>query len=70
MITTTLVVSQDNIYDKLMNLFGMKTELINSVLDGDSDQGGVMPALKSTLSKADVNDIFEYIKSINGRVMK
>ncbi|ELR66643.1 hypothetical protein C942_04341 [Photobacterium marinum] len=53
-----------------MNLFGMKTELINSVLDGDSDQGGVMPALKSTLSKADVNDIFEYIKSINGRVMK
>jgi len=64
-IANSLIVSPDNIYSELTNPFGLKLELINSVLEGDNGQDGVMPAFKKTLSAADVNDIFAYIKSIN-----
>ncbi|WP_274792850.1 c-type cytochrome [Vibrio harveyi] len=40
-------------------------ELIGSVLEGGNGQGGAMPPFKTVLSENEVNDIFEYIKSIN-----
>ncbi|MGF1832931.1 c-type cytochrome [Photobacterium sanguinicancri] len=61
----TLTVSPDNIYDELKNPFGLKQELISSVLDGDNGQGGLMPAFQTTLTEKDVNDIFGYIESVN-----
>ncbi len=60
-----LEVKPDNIIGELNNPFSMKFELIDSVLQGDNGQNGVMPAFIDTLSDKDVNDIFEYIKSIN-----
>ncbi|MGR5151981.1 c-type cytochrome [Photobacterium swingsii] len=61
----TLTISPDNIYDELKNPFGLKQELISSVLDGDNGQGGLMPAFQTTLTEKDVNDIFGYIESVN-----
>lgn len=60
-----LTVSPDNIYEEVVNPFGFKAELINSVLEGDNGQDGVMPAFKGTLTEQDVNDILGYIESIN-----
>ena len=60
-----LAVSPDNIYEELSNPFGMKMELISSVIDGDNGQQGVMPAFRDVLSAKDVDDIFEYIRDIN-----
>ncbi|GAM74444.1 hypothetical protein JCM19241_5640 [Vibrio ishigakensis] len=65
MVAQSLEVKPDNIHAELTNSFGMKFELIDSVLQGDNGQNGVMPAFKDTLTEKDVNDIFEYIKSIN-----
>ncbi|MGF1736825.1 c-type cytochrome [Photobacterium satsumensis] len=58
-------VKPDNIFDELQNPFGLKAELIHSVLDGENGQNGQMPAFGHTLSKEDVNDIFAYIESVN-----
>ena len=60
-----LGVSPDNIYEELSNPFGMKMELISSVIEGDNGQQGVMPAFRDVLSAKDVDDIFEYIRDIN-----
>lgn len=65
LVAQSLEVKPDNIHAELTNSFGMKFELIDSVLQGDNGQNGVMPAFKDTLTEKDVNDIFEYIKSIN-----
>jgi len=64
-VANSLIVSPDNIYTELTNPFGLKLELINSVLEGDNGQDGIMPAFKDSLSANDVNDIFAYIKTIN-----
>ncbi|QUM75571.1 cytochrome c [Moritella sp. 24] len=64
-IANSLLVSPDNIYTELTNPLGLKLELINSVLEGDNGQDGIMPAFKGSLSASDVNDIFAYIKTIN-----
>ncbi|MCK6264652.1 cytochrome c [Vibrio sp. ZSDE26] len=64
-VAATLKVSPDNIYQEITNPFGFSYELINSVLDGDNGQEGLMPAFKGVLSKKDVNDIFGHIKSVN-----
>ena len=64
-VATTLKVSPDNIYQELTNPFGFSYELINSVLNGDNGQEGLMPAFKGVLSEKDVNDIFGHVKSVN-----
>lgn len=58
-------IKPDNIFDELTNPFGTKVELIGTVLEGENGQSGAMPSFKSVLSEKQVNDIFEYIKSIN-----
>ncbi|MET2853100.1 c-type cytochrome [Vibrio owensii] len=58
-------IKPDNIFDELTNPFGTKVELIGTVLEGENGQSGAMPPFKSVLSEKQVNDIFEYIKSIN-----
>jgi mono/diheme cytochrome c family protein len=58
-------IKPDNIFDELTNPFGTKVELIGTVLEGENGQSDAMPPFKSVLSEKQVNDIFEYIKSIN-----
>ncbi|MGR5162911.1 c-type cytochrome [Vibrio owensii] len=58
-------IKPDNIFDELTNPFGTKMELIGTVLEGENGQSGAMPPFKPVLSEKQVNDIFEYIKSIN-----
>ncbi|AYO22208.1 cytochrome c [Vibrio owensii] len=58
-------IKPDNIFDELTNPFGTKVELIGTVLEEENGQSGAMPPFKSVLSEKQVNDIFEYIKSIN-----
>ncbi|WP_045465820.1 c-type cytochrome [Vibrio hyugaensis] len=58
-------IKPDNIFDELTNPFGTKVELIGTILEGESGETGAMPPFKSVLSENQVNDIFEYIKSIN-----
>ncbi|MGR5193181.1 c-type cytochrome [Vibrio rotiferianus] len=60
-----LNIKPDNIYAELLNPLGTKVELIDSVLEGDNGQGGAMPPFKSVLSEKEINDIFEYIRSVN-----
>jgi len=60
-----LLVSPDNIYSEITNVLGFKGELINSVLEGDNGEGGSMPAFKDDLTAQDVNDILEYVRSVN-----
>ncbi|WP_182027433.1 c-type cytochrome [Vibrio rotiferianus] len=60
-----LNIKPDNIYAELLNPFGTKVELIDSVLEGDNGQGGTMPPFKAVLSEKEINDIFEYIRSLN-----
>ena len=62
---TAMMVKPDNMYDELVNPFGLKAELINSVLEGDNGQGGIMPAFKPVLTATDINHIFGYITHIN-----
>ncbi|OAN11478.1 cytochrome C [Photobacterium jeanii] len=61
----SLTISPDNIYEEVSNPFGLKSELISSVLDGDNGQGGLMPAFKTTLTEKDVDDILEYVRHAN-----
>ncbi|WP_064609495.1 c-type cytochrome [Photobacterium sp. J15] len=42
-VATSLAVSPDNIHDEVTSPFGMKAELIASVLEGDNGQDGTMP---------------------------
>ena len=67
-VSVSMTVKPDSIYQELSNPFGFKAELINSVLSGDNGQGGVMPAFNGTLTETDVNDIFGYIVTINQSV--
>ena len=60
-----LEVSADNIADELANPFGFKLELIDSVYSGDNGQKGQMPAFEGVLSKSDINDALEYVRSVN-----
>lgn len=61
----SLNVKPNNIAEELNNPLSMKFELIDFVLEGDNEQSGTMPAFKGMLSEQDVNDILEYVKSIN-----
>lgn len=63
--SAALTVKPDNLIAELNNPIGFKLELVNSVLEGDNGEGGLMPAFKGTLTKEDINDIFGYIESIN-----
>ena len=65
MASLSMTVKPDNIYQELKNPFGFKTELIDSVLNGDNGQGGTMPAFKDILNEKEINDIFGYIININ-----
>ena len=58
-------IKPDNIYQELTNPFGLKAELIDSVLTGDNGQDGAMPAFNAVLDAGEINDIFGYIVSIN-----
>ena len=60
-----LEVSADNISEELANLFGFKQELIESVYTGNNGQQGQMPAFQDILSRSDINDALEYIRSVN-----
>lgn len=60
-----LEVPADNISEELANPFGFKLELIESVYSGDNGQKGQMPAFKGVLSKSDINDVLEYVRSVN-----
>lgn len=60
-----LEVPADNISEELANPFGFKLELIESVHNGDNGQKGQMPAFKGILSKSDINDALEYVRSVN-----
>ncbi len=60
-----LEVPADNISEELANPFGFKQELIASVYTGDNGQQGRMPAFQGVLTKNDISDILEYIRSIN-----
>ena len=64
-VAIALEVKPDNIFEEIKNPFGLKMELIQSVLEGDNGQQGQMPAFGHALTKEDVNDIFAYIESIN-----
>jgi len=61
----SMQIKPDSIYEELTNPFGLKAELINSVLSGDNGQDGTMPAFNGVLTEEDVNDIFGYIVNIN-----
>ena len=50
-----------NISKKLNSFFESDSELTNDVLRGKTG----MPAFKGRLSKADIRDIFAYIRSVN-----
>ncbi|MGL6315543.1 c-type cytochrome [Vibrio sp. WXL103] len=65
LVSASLSVSPDSIYDELNNPWGLKLELMGSVLDGDNGQGGMMPAFRGVLSEQDIHDIFGYIESVN-----
>ncbi|MBY6238317.1 cytochrome c [Vibrio harveyi] len=65
LVAKAMDIKPDNISAELLNPFGTKVELIGSVLEGGNGQGGAMPPFKTVLSENEVNDIFEYIKSIN-----
>ncbi|EKO3784146.1 c-type cytochrome [Vibrio harveyi] len=65
LVAKAMNIKPDNISAELLNPFGTKVELIGSVLEGGNGQGGEMPPFKTVLSENEVNDIFEYIKSIN-----
>ena len=58
-------VKPDDIHRELANPFGLKAELIDSVLNGDNGQNGTMPAFKGVLTEKEIVDIFGYIASIN-----
>ena len=60
-----LEVPADNISEELANPFGFKQELIESIYIGDNGQQGQMPAFQGVLSKNDINDALEYIRSVN-----
>ncbi|WP_415896559.1 c-type cytochrome [Neptuniibacter sp. QD72_48] len=60
-----IAIKPDNIYQELTDPFSFKAELINSVLDGDISQDGVMPAFRGALTVEQINDIFGYIVHIN-----
>lgn len=63
--SASLTIKPDNIHQELRDLFSFKAELINSVLDGDNGQGGVMPSFRESLSPEQINDVFGYILHIN-----
>ncbi|MHA2796296.1 c-type cytochrome [Vibrio harveyi] len=65
LVAKAMNIKPDNISAELLNPFGTKVELIGSVLEGGNGQDGEMPPFKTVLSENEVNDIFEYIKSIN-----
>ncbi|ELV8772719.1 cytochrome c [Vibrio harveyi] len=65
LVAKAMDIKPDNISAELLNPFGTKVELIGSVLEGGNGQGSAMPPFKTVLSENEVNDIFEYIKSIN-----
>lgn len=60
-----LDVPADNIFEELGNPFGFKQELVDSVYVGDNGQQGQMPAFEGVLSRRDINDALEYIRSVN-----
>lgn len=60
-----LEVPADDIAQELANPFGFKLELIESVYSGDNGQQGQMPAFEGVLSKSDINDALEYVRSVN-----
>lgn len=64
-VAAELAVPADNISEELANLFGFKQELIESVYTGDNGQQGQIPAFQDILSKSDINDALEYIRSVN-----
>ena len=64
-VAAELEVPADNISEELANPFGFKQELIESIYIGDNGQQGQMPAFQGTLSKSDINDALEYIRSVN-----
>ncbi len=61
----SLQVPADSIVEELANPLGLKQELIWSVYTGDNGQQGQMPAFRGVLSKKDINDALEYIRSVN-----
>ena len=63
--SVSMKIKPDNIYQELTNPFGLKAELIDSVLSGDNGQDGTMPAFSAVLDAREINDIFGYIVSIN-----
>ena len=63
--SSAMQIKPDNIYQELTNPFGLKAELIDSVLTGDNGQDGTMPAFNAVLDAREINDIFGYIVSIN-----
>lgn len=64
-LTGSLKIKPDNIYEELRDPLGSKAELIEAVLSGDNGDGGQMPAFQEMLSDKDVFDILAYINSIN-----
>lgn len=63
--SVAMLVKPDDIYQELTNPFGLKAELIDSVLTGDNGQDGSMPAFDAVLDAREINNIFGYIASIN-----
>ena len=61
----SMTVKPGNIYQELTNPFGLKAELIASVLSEDNGLDGTMPAFNGVLTEKEVNNIFGYILSIN-----
>lgn len=64
-LSANLEVPADNISEELANPFGFKQELIESVYLGDNGQQGSMPAFQGILSRNDINDALEYVRSVN-----
>ena len=62
---TDLEVPADDIFEELANPFGFKLELVESVYSGDNGQQGQMPAFEGLLSRSDINDALEYVRSVN-----